>query len=1102
MNTILLPSFLSRLWFMPIGIILLLLGQDTFAQSIGVTSFTGITANSVSYQTGAASGTNTINIGGTQWNAAVFITGDVFSLAGRCCNSEGTGNGALGSSDPFIYSQCTTTTTSIDYISIKPNVLTSFKFNSIYVKYNATQPSQTVTVAGYKNNVAISGATATAAITANLAWAQVSAGGNAAFNDVDEIRISVSTNNSGLTASLSFDEIDIAAAIPACSNPVIATQPADATTPSGGIANFSVAATGSSFIYQWQENTGSSWANISDGGVYSGATTATLTITGATAAMAGYQYRCIVSSGACNTTSNGAYLGVGIAAGSVTSSSITADITSQYRASRFTVGCLSLQLSGVRMALGNQGSTGVQQQAYLFADNAGTPGSLLATSNIVAPTTVAPTLGASFYFPAGTVLSANTNYWVAVRSVASTGSYFISTWLNATPAGPYITPLTGVMSSTNATTWNTYPGSQSTYTITYSMQATPLNCSNPTISAGPVAKSVEPGSNASFSVTTSGCVIGYQWQENTGSSWANISDGGVYSGATTATLTITSATAGMNNYQYRAVTSAYTCSTTSSAAALTVSNNSTTWDGTTWSNGAPTATIDATLASSVSPGSFTCKNLTINSGIAITISSGSSVTVNGNIINNGDGYTGSGNLNINAACSIQGNNQFYFLGNLFVNSGATLTTNGNLRVGSNVTRTGRIGTSAGTISGNVTVERYIPGGRRAFRFLSHPFSTSIALSQYTDDIDITGSGGAANGFAASNTNNPSAFWFNPVTGDNTTTGVNPGWTAFTNTNGAGANALPRYGAVRILVRGVPGEGLNSTNYTPSATTIDVTGVINQGTQTVTLTKGSGSDFVFVGNPYVNQVNMLNLTRTNIGSAYYVWNANMGTKGAYETKSFTSPPFFYLPSCTAFITTLTAANGTIEFEEADKANNTPGNIVKVGGFRPVGLDLIIEDSTLAWDRITLNFDNNSESGKDYFDALKLENPEVNFYCMSSNGKCLSIDSRPFVDAEVMKLGFVSPVKQDFKIKAENFNLPTGIQLFLNDKYLNKKVEIIGNEFEYWFNVNEDAGSSGNERFELITEGQLLPSASSLATTSYFNKNNSKVINHSGIHSIKN
>ncbi|HLP53906.1 MAG TPA: T9SS type A sorting domain-containing protein [Fluviicola sp.] len=94
-----------------------------------------------------------------------------------------------------------------------------------------------------------------------------------------------------------------------CTNPTINTPPSSTTVCNTGNTSFTIAATGATG-FQWQVNTGSGFGNITNGGVYSNATTATLNITGATAGMSGYLYRCIASDGACSTTSSQATLTV------------------------------------------------------------------------------------------------------------------------------------------------------------------------------------------------------------------------------------------------------------------------------------------------------------------------------------------------------------------------------------------------------------------------------------------------------------------------------------------------------------------------------------------------------------------------------------------------------------------------------------------------------------------------------------------------------------------------------------------------------------------------------------------------------------------------
>ncbi|MCJ8155746.1 hypothetical protein MKJ01_18480, partial [Chryseobacterium sp. SSA4.19] len=92
------------------------------------------------------------------------------------------------------------------------------------------------------------------------------------------------------------------------SNPVITANPANKTICAGGTTSFTVTATGAS-SYQWYQNSGSGFIALTNTAPYSGVTTNTLTITGATSAMNGYQYRA-VAIGAGNATSTAASLTV------------------------------------------------------------------------------------------------------------------------------------------------------------------------------------------------------------------------------------------------------------------------------------------------------------------------------------------------------------------------------------------------------------------------------------------------------------------------------------------------------------------------------------------------------------------------------------------------------------------------------------------------------------------------------------------------------------------------------------------------------------------------------------------------------------------------
>jgi subtilisin-like proprotein convertase family protein len=183
------------------------------------------------------------------------------------------------------------------------------------------------------------------------------------------------------------------------------------------------------------------------------------------------------------------------------------------------------------------------------------------------------------------------------------GTPAVGVW-TSTPAAPntmFTDPAATVpyVSGTPVNTIYVLPAVNTQYCVVYST-VSPACTSNPTCVninvVNPLGTVVQPsnrsvcvGGTTSFTVTAPGGPFSYQWQEtrNNGLTWSNVSNGGVYSGATTNTLTLTgvtrSAPIDMNNFRYRCVVTTSPCpgSFTSSEATLTV-------------NALPTVTISAT----------------------------------------------------------------------------------------------------------------------------------------------------------------------------------------------------------------------------------------------------------------------------------------------------------------------------------------------------------------------------------------------------------------------------------------------------------------------------------------------------------------------------
>ncbi len=100
--------------------------------------------------------------------------------------------------------------------------------------------------------------------------------------------------------------------VTAASNPPApAAQSGSQSVALGDGVTFAVAPSGSSYRWQRQPAGSSAWQDLQDGGIYSGSTTPALTISSASTAMSGDEFRCIISGPAGSMTSKAVTLTVG-----------------------------------------------------------------------------------------------------------------------------------------------------------------------------------------------------------------------------------------------------------------------------------------------------------------------------------------------------------------------------------------------------------------------------------------------------------------------------------------------------------------------------------------------------------------------------------------------------------------------------------------------------------------------------------------------------------------------------------------------------------------------------------------------------------------------
>jgi hypothetical protein len=468
-------------------------------------------------------------------------------------------------------------------------------------------------------------------------------------------------------------------------------------------------------------------------------------------------------------------------------------------------------------------------------------------------------------------------------------------------------------------------------------------------------------------------------------------------------------------------------------------------------------------------------------GADYSIQSGNGTIVcNGTIFQNIDGklFTGNTiqNMIINNPSGVLLKDDLSIKGTLLLNNGS-IQTNDHLIL----KPTASVGASAnGTlVKGKVKLEHFIKGGRRVFRLFGHPFTHSIGLHMLKDSMDITGEDGSLNGFTTTATNQPSAFYYEPLNG-NDSTGVDAGWSPFTQTNGNGKNEWKRYNGIRLLVRGRPGQGLDGTpagdgtngTYLPQSFTISLSGDINTGDQELTLAKGNYAGYHLIANPYVSNIDLSRITRgTNIGKYYWLWNPMQGKLGGYTSFVFRDKNI--LPKFGVFIVKANdSMHNKLLFTENCKSTDTA-----IDSIQPVKLDdifyveLRLESDSIFWERLLLLAMDSARNFYDRNDAEKFINSDVNFYSLSREQKMLSIDARPMNNETIIPLGLQTNEQGAFRIRVASVNSPASNSLKLHDRYLNKWMSL-EKDSSYSFVTTADTLSSGNSRFEISSANSIV------------------------------
>jgi hypothetical protein len=341
-------------------------------------------------------------------------------------------------------------------------------------------------------------------------------------------------------------------------------------------------------------------------------------------------------------------------------------------------------------------------------------------------------------------------------------------------------------------------------------------------------------------------------------------------------------------------------------------------------------------------------------------------TIQDLIINNPAGVTLQGPLNITGIVNTP-------IGNLF--------TGGNLNLLSTAAQTALIdGSGTGNITGNVTMQRYLPSGF-GYKYFSSPFQAS-SVSEFGDDMNL------ADPF-------PSFYRYDENR-------ISSGWVSYINPAG--------------ILNPMQGYAVNFGS-SAAANTADISGIVNNGSLSLTLYNNNNTytkGFNLVGNPYPSPIDwdaLSGWTKTNIDDALYFFKASSsdqygGTYSTYINKvsSVDGLATNIIPSMQGFFVHVSngtfPVTGTLALDNSVRITDLTHSFIKSGKgeTKPIlRLSARFSDDPVSTDPAVIYFDEKAETTFDSkLDALKLMNTDLkvpNLYAFGSDGTKLSIDALP-------------------------------------------------------------------------------------------------------------
>ncbi|MFZ4057979.1 MAG: beta strand repeat-containing protein, partial [Ferruginibacter sp.] len=560
-------------------------------------------------------------------------------------------------------------------------------------------------------------------------------------------------------------------------------------------------------------------------------------------------------------------------------------------------------------------------------------------------------------------------------------------------------------------------------------------------------------------------------------------------------------------------------------------NTSTVWStATNWTCGTPTSTSSVVIPNTsnkpVLDGNVTVAGLELQAGSTLSLNA-NNFTVNGALAGTGTitGSTASNltfggtggtvnfttnaqaikNLTVNSPAvvtlgttleitpaALAANN-----GTVIVNSGATLNSNGNLVIKSNANGTARVGVSAGTINGEVTVERYISNnnGTRAWRLLSVPTkgtSQSFKASWKENAATINDNPNPGYGTIITAGSQNIAWSPNGFDGQQTSASIlkyteaTAAWSEQSSLMVSNETTAGYF----LYIRGDRSVLPSTSSTAAGSTTLRTKGLLYQHDQ-AEVSVASGK-FGLIGNIFASAIDFTGLTRSSsISNTYWVWDPKLAAGnvlGAYQTFTGTAPFDFkplipggsyttgvrntVIEAGQAFFVKAGAGAGTVTIPESAKTDGVNGVFRPLSGPIPTLRTTVYGinggSSNYLADVNYVTFDAAFSNAVDGDDVVKLSNSNENIAVKRDNVNLIVEARQPIAnnDSILLSMWNMRPQQYQFEFIGENM-ATTGATAFLVDRFLNTTTPInLLSPSTVNFTVTAAAGSSNPDRFRIV------------------------------------